>query len=251
MSLRQKDFTQEAGERAVLWIDPARVDGHTGTKWPVGKMRLRQLSRVLPKPILNLLRPTIKRREPFVIPRACFGRVDPVVETERYLKIIDFIRHKETVTQSAWYQDLTAELARTGTARHKDIAMTSEAEILKFLHGYVGALVDKLAADGFSPEHGGYESTAVIGPDGGLTKAGSGNHRFNIAKALGLTRFPLRIIAVHEDWLPSDLRGGKFTTEGILRHLPAVEAAHRQTGFRGSQGARTSRKMTSAPRLAL
>lgn len=222
MALKQKDFTLEAGDRAVLWVDPAQVDGHAGTKWPVGKHKLRHWGRVLPKPVIRALRPWAKRNEPFLIPRQHFGPIEPVVETERYLKVEDFIAHKQNVTASAWYAELMADLARDGVARHKEIALRTEQDVLDFLHGYVGRLVTSLATEGFQPEHGGYESTAMIDADGRLCKAGSGNHRFKFAKALGVAPFPLRVVAAHEDWAPEVRR-----TDDVLALLPRVEAAHR------------------------
>lgn len=227
MTLKQKTFIAEAGDRAVLSIDPARVDLHSGTKWPVGKQRLRELGRWLPAPVVRLLRPWIKQAEPFARPRAHFGALEPVEATERYRKVADFIRHRHEVTHSLWYTDLMAELDRNGVSRHKAIEMRSRDEVLDFLHGYVGGLVESLATDGFSPDNGGFESTAVIAADGALCKTGSGNHRFNIAKALGVAPYPLRVVAVHEDWLPEGLSPRDLTTEDVLALLPEVEAAHR------------------------
>lgn len=223
MGLKQKTFVTEAGARAVLWIDPARVDGHSGTKWPVGKHRLKQLGRVLPAPLVRMLRPWVKRNEPFAIPAAHFGMVEPVVDTPRYLRVADFVRHKDDVTQSAWYRDLMADLAQDSVARHKEIAMRSEAEVVAFLQGYVGKLVNSLATEGYRPDAVGFESTAVIDAEGRLCKAGSGNHRFNIAKVIGVDRFPLRVVAAHEDWLGR----GVVQTSAVLSRLAEVEAAHK------------------------
>ncbi|TNF22694.1 MAG: hypothetical protein EP318_02900 [Rhodobacteraceae bacterium] len=226
MALKQKTFVRQAGARAVLWIDPARVTHHSGSKWPVGKHRLKQLGRVLPPPLVRLLRPWAKGSEPFAIPRAHFGAVEPVTATPRYQRVADFIAHKDAVRHSAWYRDLMADLDRDGIARHKEIAMQDEAAVVDFLEGYVRKLVVSLATEGYRPDAVGFESTAVIDATGGLCKAGSGNHRFNIAKVLGVDRFPLRVVAAHEDWLGR----GVARTEEVLARLPQVEAAHRAGG---------------------
>lgn len=223
MALKQKSFIAEAGTRAVLWIDPARVDDHSGSKWPVGKHRLKQLGRVLPPPLVRMLRPWAKGSEPFAIPPEHFGGVEPVTETVRYQRVADFIAHKDEARRSAWYRDLMADLERDGIARHKEIALKDEGEVVAFLEGYVRKLVDSLATEGYRSDAVGFESTAVIDAEGRLCKAGSGNHRFNIAKVLGVRRFPLRVVAAHEDWLG---RGVSRTNE-VLARLPEVEAAHR------------------------
>lgn len=223
MVLKQKTFVAEAGVRAVLWIDPARVEGHSGSKWPVGKHRLKQLGRVLPPPLVRMLRPWAKGSEPFAIPREHFGQIEPVTATVRYERVADFIAHKHAVRKSAWYRDLMADLERDGIARHKEIAMKDEVAVVDFLEGYVRKLVESLATEGYRPDAVGFESTAVIDAEGRLCKAGSGNHRFNIAKVLGVDRFPLRVVAAHEDWLGR----GASRTEEVLARLPEVEAAHR------------------------
>lgn len=223
MALTQNDFLKSAGERAVIWVDPAAVDMTSGSKWPVGKRRLRKLSRFLPGPVVALVRPSVKRREPFVIPRDVFSPPRPIAETPRYHRVADFLRHRTNVTQSAWHRDLLADLAQEGVARHKEVEMRSPAEVDAFFEGYVLPLIESLERDGYRAEveAEGYASTAVIGPAGEIIKTGSGNHRFCIAKALGLARFPLKVVGAHEDWVAREL-GSAPSPEAILQALAAL-----------------------------
>ncbi len=200
MPLMQRYFLHDSGDRAVIWVDPRTVDLAVGSKWPVGKRKLRHLSRRLPAPVVAMLRPFIKHREPFVIPRADFATPRPVAETPRYIRVADVVRHRGDVGQSAWYRDLLAELEQTGCARHKTIEMRSEPEIRAFFASYVLPLIESLEREGYRCDDEGYASTAVIGPQGDILKAGSGNHRFCVAKVLGLDLFPLRIVGAHQDW---------------------------------------------------
>ncbi|WP_353472240.1 hypothetical protein PVT71_13160 [Salipiger sp. H15] len=224
MPLTQKDFLRDAGERSVIWVDPAAVDMTSGSKWPVGKRRLRKLSRFLPGPVVALVRPSVKRREPFVIPRDVFSPPRPIAETPRYHRVADFLRHRADVAQSAWHRDLLAELAQEGVARHKEVEMRSPAEVDAFFDGYVLPLIDSLERDGYRAEAEGYASTAVIGPAGEIIKTGSGNHRFCIAKVLGLARFPLKVVGAHEDWVAREL-GADPSTEAVLHALAALPGA--------------------------
>lgn len=200
-SLTQNDFVRLAGEDAVLWIAPAAVPCSIGTKWPVGKHRLKRLARVVPKPLLKPLRPVLKRREPFAIPAARFGPPLRTDTTVIHHRLRDFIEGDGDPRRTLWFRTLDAELKRNGTVRHKSIVMRSEQDIADFLSTYVGGMVRSLKAEGYRKQAAGYESTAAVGPEGRLYKSGSGNHRFCAAGVLQLERYPLRIVAAHEDWL--------------------------------------------------
>lgn len=223
--MRQRDFIDSAGDRAVIWVSPARIDRQLGSKWPVGRARLRRLGRVLPKPVVGLLRAPVKRAEPFTIPAEHFARTARISETGRYQRLADLMAHEDDVRASLWYDDLMRELSERGVAFYKTRPLRSEAEIAAFLRDYVLGLIDSLRRNGFESGATGFESTAVIAADGTLCKTGSGNHRFCIASLLGLPRFPLRIVGAHEDWVRAHL-GARPTPDAVLAALPEIEARH-------------------------
>ncbi|MHA6324672.1 hypothetical protein [Roseivivax sp. CAU 1753] len=227
LSLRQKDFTRQVQGRAVVWIDPRKVLYHGGTKWPVAKLRIRQASRFLPKAVVSLAHPALKEREPFFIPGDLFGRTTTLEANSKYNKVADFIAHRDTVDDSIWFRQLMDELRTRGVAVHKDIRMRSEAEVRDFFRDYVGGLADSLVAEGFSDEKSSYESTAVINRDGALVKTGSGNHRFNMCRVLGVTPFPLKIVGAHRDWFTERADLSTATLETLLDMIRKVGAAHR------------------------
>lgn len=227
MPLAQKQFLNIADDRNVIWIDPATIDYSTGSKWPVGKHKLRQLNRFLPKPIVNLFRSGIKRREPFIIPPEHFGKKTRMVDTGHFRKVDDFIQNKNSIPQSLWHKELVQALQSTGKARHKGIELTNIEQIDQFFQSYVVPLVDGLQSEGYNDPQGGYESSAVIDADGTICKTGSGNHRFCICKSLKLDRFPLRIVGMHADWPPVAALGEDIEFEDVVKLLKDVEASHR------------------------
>ncbi|SIS84164.1 hypothetical protein SAMN05421759_104223 [Roseivivax lentus] len=227
LSLTQKEFSRAAGARAVVWVDPACVHLHSGSKWPVFRKRMQRAGRVVPRALLDLARPALKAREPFFIPADLFQDGQPVAETPKYRKVADFIAHRDTPKDSLWYAQLTDELKATGVARHKAIEMRSEAEILGFLEEYVGGLMDSLREHGFSSDESSYESAALINRDGSLTKTGSGNHRFNMCHALGIAPFPLKIVGAHRDWFTAQDGADGATLETLLSRIQEVGAQHR------------------------
>jgi hypothetical protein len=223
--LTHKEFVTAAGVDAVVWIDPAKVIWQAGTKWPETKRRLKAARRALPRPLLAPLTPLLKAREPFFVPRAGFGRLVPVEKTPRYRLAEDFYRRREAPETTIWFDMLKQELDAKGIARHKDIAMQSDTEIVEFLTGYVGGIFDSLQSEGFREDKTGYASTAFITDRGALAKSGSGNHRFVIARILGLRRYPLRIVGAHEDWLPG-LSDQPQDIPSLVAAFKPVEQAH-------------------------
>ncbi len=225
-ALTRRRFLDLVGDGTVLWIAPDRVSQHFGSKWPVAHARMERLGRYLPKPAVDLLRPAIKRREPLRIPRVRFGKTSPVDDSIRYRKIADFVERQNYLKETLWFRDLRNELNRTGRATHKDIVMRTEDDILGFLQNYVLALIVSLRDEGFLPDHDGFASSAVIDAQGRICKSGSGNHRFNIARALRLPRFPLRIVGIHEDWARETRGFAPVTVGALIEDLQAVAAAH-------------------------
>lgn len=227
MPLEQKQFLDISDNRNVIWIDPATVNYSTGSKWPVGKHKLRQLNRFLPKPIVNVFRPSIKRREPFVIPAQHFGKKIRVTDTGHFIKVDDFIKNIDDIAQSLWHRELVNALQETGTARHKNIEMTTPAQIDRFFQSYVLPLVSGLKTKGYNDPQGGYEASAVIDRDGSICKTGSGNHRFCMCKSLKVKEFPLRIVGVHANWPPIQELGETVQFQDVVALLKDVETAHR------------------------
>lgn len=97
--LRQKEFIKAAGDKAVIWVNPRNVKHGIGTKWPVGKGRLRSMQKRMPTFLVNLIRPYVKAQEPFVVPRAYFGTEIPFETDTRYVRVEDFIKKKDAPTR--------------------------------------------------------------------------------------------------------------------------------------------------------
>ncbi len=225
--ISQKSLRSLAGDDMVLFVHPNRVQLRTDTKWPVSKARLKVLQRYLPSAVVNLLKPSVKAREPFIIPNSYFGTPYRVTETPKYLKIKDFIQHSGHVEDTIWFNKLVSELRREGTARHKRIVMRNVSDIHDFFGSYVTPLIESLRNEGFKPDETGYESSAVVDAEGHLTKVGSGNHRFAICKVLGLANFPLRVVAVHEDWYAREVMPKGDSWASLQTALAHVAANHK------------------------
>ncbi|WP_417741213.1 hypothetical protein [Salipiger sp.] len=227
--MKQKAFIRAAGDAAVVWVRPASVSRQFGSKWPVGRARVRTLRRVLPQWGVDLLRPAIRRAEPFVIPAQFFGPKPRVTETHRFRLLEDLMAHEQDLRSSLWFRELSDDLASTGIASYKRRRLRSEAEIIAFLDSYMLGMIESFRTTGFDVSKSGFEPTAVIDAEGNLMKTGSGNHRFCIAVLLDLPRFPLLIVGAHEDWVRRHI-AGRLTVEKFAAQLPEIEARHRRPG---------------------
>lgn len=226
-TLKQRDFIAASADRNVIWVDPLSITRQLGSKWPVGREKLARLRRLLPGPVVNLVRSPIKRAEPFEIPRRFLDQTMRVEDTRRHQRLENLLATRDAPRRSLWFTELTGDLQRKGVAYYKTRPLRSEAEIDAFLHEMI-ALADALATRGFDPRATGYESTAVIDADGMLVKTGSGNHRFCLARLVGLRRFPVQIVGAHEDWLRANV-AAPVTVDAVIDCLPTVAARHAAT----------------------
>ncbi|WP_155989579.1 hypothetical protein [Thioalkalivibrio sp. ALE19] len=225
----QKRFIKTVGRGAVLWVSPAHVLLDYGTKWQSTKDVRDRLQRVVhcraARGLITTL--VVDRLEPYVIPSCKFRCGSAFENKEDYIKIKDFISHLENIKGSKWYKSLVSDLSSNGFARHKTWYMYSEKEVVCFLEGYVRGLVETVGSHGFLESCTGWESTGVIDAAGRIGKTGSGNHRFYIAKVMGVPFFPLKIVGVHERWYDGlKKKHGKITFEKMVNALREVEEMH-------------------------
>ncbi|MGD1886641.1 MAG: hypothetical protein ACFB01_05880 [Cohaesibacteraceae bacterium] len=220
--MRQREFIKKAGVEAVVWIDPRKVHYHAGSMHPVAVRKITAMKRQYPKFIVDYTRPFIKAREPFVISHSSINDLPKIEENSRYIKLVDFIEADGNVKETVWYREMVADVKQKGEARYKRVRLRDEDAVLEFLRGYVTALVHSMRINGYDDPNGGYEATGMIDASGSICKTEHGDHRFCIARILGLERFPLKIIGIHEDHFGSGHSPGAAT---YARALELIRAA--------------------------
>jgi len=217
MFITKQRVYDELGDRTTIWINLWYINYHVGTKWPVTKNTQLRIEALIPTTRLSY--PVVKRirdYDPYIIPDRFYRNLIPVEEYERYLKVKNLIEHRDNLTSTFWYKKLMEELETDGVARHKEIYLHSEDEIVEFFHNYVFDLVDSMDKTGYSMEKGADVGSALIGKNGEIHKAGPGNHRFMVARILGTTSFPVNIAGVHRDWYLKSANGnGKEKVDQI------------------------------------
>lgn len=216
-------------KRLIIWINPSRINLHLGNElYPItGRFRLRGLIMrgFAPAPkarsrLLNIL----DGLHPFVLSDRWFPGPTPIETLEKYRKVVDAIAHSNNIERSVWYAELTRDLRRKGVVYHKGNRLVNQAQVASFLGDYVRNLVATMKNEGYCLTKGSNIGTAMIGSRGELYKSGSANHRFFVAREVGMERFPLIVRCVHERWLEMHkIPNNHDGLTQIGRHLSDVE----------------------------
>ncbi|MCU0902854.1 MAG: hypothetical protein MUE83_03140 [Tabrizicola sp.] len=211
MFLYRYRVRKKLGDAAVVWINPRRMDFHAGSNQPYTlkmKLGLLRIENVLP-PLRALGgNKILYSLEPFSIRSRLLRNLTPLENVATYRKIADVIACRDDPSRSIWFKDLMADLERTGVAVHKELYFRSEEEIRAFFAKYVGGLINSMERTGYDVSKGADIGTAMIGEDGKLIKSDAGNHRFSVARILGVPRVPLEILGAHEKWM-RDMKIGR------------------------------------------
>jgi hypothetical protein len=199
MYLTQTKAKLQLGQALVLHIDPRKVTHHAGSKFPISKI-IEQKLNGFPKLIRKGASQLSTRYHPFVLAEDALPPVIPIELLEKDRRIKDFLSSSH-YSDSLWYRSLLAELSTKGKTRHKNIKITNQDELNKFFESYVWDLVASMRRDGYVERAGADTGTAFILSNGVLVKSASADHRFLVARQLGVSNFPLIVMGVCRGWL--------------------------------------------------
>jgi hypothetical protein len=206
------------GSGLVIWVNPRRINFHAGSSRKyrgTADRMLSKLGRICPptKTIAQRIQDEMPHYQPFFIGRDRFVDTIPIEEERRYTRIQDLLNNIENPEESIWYKELSVKPYENGVARHKHLVFRSGIEIYRFLEDYIGNMVRSMMESGYDPDKAPDTGEAIIDINGQLLKTSSGNHRFAVARILGLSSVPLEIVGAHEDWL------GATNTNREMREL--------------------------------
>ncbi|MEM7462680.1 MAG: hypothetical protein AAF362_08350, partial [Pseudomonadota bacterium] len=137
-----------------------------------------------------------------------------------YLYLDNYIKNQENPRKSIWYKELNDQLLETGIARYRDHQFSSPEQIEEFFENYMRPICVSMKTTGYNEQLPADIPKCFVGKDGELIKGMHGRHRFAIAKSLGVKRFPLQIIGVHEKWFNENV--------GVTLDLNALRRAYRE-----------------------
>lgn len=187
-------------EKPVLWINPQKITHHALPPGAQGIKRLHRrgpLVRALTAPAYALWRKQI------VFGGAWDMDCDPVDDMRVVRWMRDLARWGTDYRQSEWYTRACAALDRNGVFRHKSFRVRDEAGIAHLFETEFLPLLTSMRQSGYQAGLADLP-LGLIDRSGQVLKSEKGRHRFAAALATGVTRFPLRIAAVHAHWAGSD-----------------------------------------------
>lgn len=231
--LTRSAVQERLGDQLLVWIDPRAIEHYVWKNVSVlgradGRLRRAPTSwRRLGLALVRSLRGHTDDPS-FVVPHERYRSPVPIEQVAKYRKVADLVAHRDDYVRSAWYGDLVGQLERDGKAQHKLVTMRTLDEVRTFFEGYLLPLVDSMARTGYDPTLAPDLANGMVGADGALHKANKADHRFYVARILGVERVPMRVIAVHERWAQDhDLHVDGTDLDRLVAAVRAVERAHR------------------------
>jgi hypothetical protein len=205
----------------VIWVDPKNIHLHVN-KGLISRQKPHWIDR---RPLGRLLR-TVFQAEPFGVPATDYAAPKPILEMKTFKRIADLHDCWPDVKRSLWFRELCEEIERSGSGRHKHRRFFSSETAAAFLAEYGEDLLGSMARDGYVLRDGDDLPFCFIGAKGDIHKAHKGRHRLCAAKVLGIDRFPLLVVGMHEDFY-SERVGKRVDLNRIREALRGVEAQAR------------------------
>lgn len=191
------------GAALIVRIDPRTVDLQVTGKLPLvrrARARIETLPAPLPTALIDVTLRAVARRHPFVLAAADYPAAWSLDETAKVARIVDLVAHLEDPRSSRWWTDHCELLGAGETIRLGGTLVTDRDGLGRHLDGYLLPLITSMSRDGYREDLGAEHGIVHVGADGTLHKANKGNHRFALARVLGLTGVPVQIQCVHETW---------------------------------------------------
>jgi hypothetical protein len=202
-------------------LNPDHVSQHAVTSYQITNTIYKtiQHNRALPNLVKARLAHQAFKFEPFIKSQFTISPID-IWQMPTYVKVANFIDTKK-IQDTKWYKNLRDELSVLGVARHKNIRLHTNTEIKDFLQYYRREVVDSLRIKGFKNDIKMMDMpTVLLSENGSIIKGSKGNHRFAIAKIVGLDHFPVVICGIHGSYF----RKNQTSKRSIAHNLTHIRA---------------------------
>lgn len=144
-----------------------------------------------------------------------------------FQRVHSLAEHLPNYRASLWYIAAISAYEKHGYFRHKNHRVYSIFEIDTLFEQELVPLVSSMRDTGYRQRPDSDVPLAMIGRNGEIIKTEKGRHRFAAAQAVGCKEFPLRIAAVHKDWLRScGLHPFCTSRRRIVTEVRALELAY-------------------------
>jgi len=197
----------------VMWMKPSRISTEARIRHSFPEATSTWLLR---GDIGDKVRVLSNLMEKFIRPQDGFASEPiPLEASDRFRRLENLLSLLPAYTKSDWYKSLKIEIGSNGFASHKHYAFRDLDSLDEFFENYLLPLFESLQENGFEQSLSPDVPRGIIWSDGRISKSVHGNHRFIVAKLLGVPEIPIELDAIHRDWWDSEI-GGRITPEKLL-----------------------------------
>ncbi len=150
-----------------------------------------------------MARPMALMRKRLVFGGAWDQAATPCADMLSFRRVYSLAEHLPDYRASLWYEAARRSFEKHGYFRHKTTFARSVAEIDHLFEADLVPLVSSMRDQGYRQRPNSDVPLALIGRNGEILKTEKGRHRFAAAQAVGCSAFPLRIAAIHSEWVRS------------------------------------------------
>lgn len=216
------------GRHGIVKVDPSRVEyKHSSSRLEEAVFE-EALPDFLARSVLmrsgRRVHPIFRR---FVIAKEFSST--PVSEWNKFTRLQDYYTNLDAPMQSIWHEDIMASIDKKGFYKHKTFKLHNRSEVEAFFNGYITPLFQTMRESGYDPSKTHDMGTAFINDEGIIVKGSGADHRFCVARLVGATSVPLRIIGVSHQWFAREV-GPKMNLTGLRAGIRKSESiAHAST----------------------
>ncbi|PRX31213.1 hypothetical protein SAMN05216257_1046 [Meinhardsimonia xiamenensis] len=235
----------------VIECDPLSVAGNIRDLRRYRLWRAPSMARPLPRPARLAINRLAREARRFDIDgrRWQRGRIE---DGKTFRRMLDVWENRGKLEASETWRHIAQALRTVGLWKHKGLTITDPDRIEDLIRACFLNLLESMSREGYvagrvTPGTTGGIAKAVVWADGTLWHENGATHRLAAARIVGLRRgFPVRVVAVHRDWLCANGIHGLCTLERLPKALQCVIGATgspsaRRDNREGRIGATTDR----------
>ncbi|MCC5796245.1 MAG: hypothetical protein JJU48_02825 [Methylophaga sp.] len=207
-------------DRLIINVTPATIGFHLGSNLP--RMHwIRELAeKSNNKRFLSFANKFAYSIEPFLVGDLYFEKSLDITLDLRYQLMEDLIIKRNNIRQSLIFKQHAYEISVYGKSNHKNIVLYTENDLIDHINDYLLGLVDSMMGNGYDTSKSSDVGTCFISPSNQIIKSAAANHRFAVARILGIKSFPIEVVGISKT-LYSNVKSTKrsMSVTGVIEDI--------------------------------
>lgn len=227
--LTQRRVVSELRGSDIVTVDPVAVRTYLPVARPIARQLQASLrDRADSSRLAGQVGRVAARLHPFVVAGRWLGTPIEIDDTEKAQRLADLLMHLDHPSRSVLWNELRLRLEVDGHANYKSRVLTSPKDLEDLFATHLVPLVASLRDQGYRADLAPGPGLCAIDANGTLHKGRKGNHRFALARLLGIQEVPLRVAVVERGWSGLDgLPRGPARWVELGRRIQEVGSGYR------------------------